>query len=90
MWSASSKLSLQRILANIMHIVSIISFIHTRYTPTAQDPHPFSLRQRDWVRAFVRELVDGISECMTGGVADAQGVVQRFLEQVSAFIIKNY
>jgi hypothetical protein len=38
----------------------------------------------------VRELVDGISACMTGGVADAQGVVHRFLEQVPLLFLFSF
>eukprot|EP01113_Clastostelium_recurvatum_P023479 TRINITY_DN2802_c0_g1_i6.p1 TRINITY_DN2802_c0_g1~~TRINITY_DN2802_c0_g1_i6.p1 ORF type:complete len:800 (+),score=168.46 TRINITY_DN2802_c0_g1_i6:1-2400(+) len=44
-------------------------------------PHPFAQQVRDWTRTFVRELIDNLAACMTGGVEDALRVVQRFVQQ---------
>jgi hypothetical protein len=68
---------------NAISVQLLVQIILTPREVTPQNPLPFATALRDWNAAFVRTLVLGIANCLEGGVADANAVIQRFLEQVT-------
>jgi len=48
----------------------IINLIITPTNPSRENPYPFSSRLKEVLKQTIRDLVRGLSDCMTGGVND--------------------
>jgi hypothetical protein len=67
------------------HILKLLVLILSPLQPTQSNAHPFAMAAKSWTVGFVEELVNMLSQCLHGGIADAAHVIKFFLQEVEMF-----
>lgn len=68
------------------HVSKLLAVILSDLPPTAMNPHPFASAVKEWTSKFVEDLVNTLSQSMSGGLSDAVEVIKWFLRERLMFM----